>query len=84
MKKKMKTIEEMIAVMKAFIEGKKIEYVSVIANEKIWNLTENPLWNWAIKDYRVKPEPHYVPYDSVVEVDRDKWVRRKDIFVVDK
>lgn len=28
-------------------------------------------------DYRVKPEPHYVPYDSVLEVERDKWIRAK-------
>lgn len=28
-------------------------------------------------EYRVKPEPKYVPYDSVSEIDRNKWVRRK-------
>jgi len=69
------TTEGKIAVMQAYIEGKKIEGRPKDA-EAFGNAI--PLWNWAEFDYRVKPEPKYVPYDSVMEVDRDKWITPKN------
>lgn len=48
-----KTTEEMIAVMQAFVEGKKIEGS---VSGKTWELTEAPLWDWRTVDYRVAEE----------------------------
>lgn len=72
----MKTIDEMLEVMQAFKDGKEIECKSILQNE--WLPAVGPLWNWCDCDYRVKSEPKYVPYNSVTEVNIDKWLRRKD------
>lgn len=50
----MKTIQEKIAVMQAFAEGKEIE-VQVEGGSE-WVEATNPEWNWMIFDYRVKEE----------------------------
>lgn len=72
-----KSIDEMIKVMQAYREGKTIEFITPGINDE-WEENKNPLWNWDNFDYRVKPEPRCVPYDSVFEVDRSKWVKDKD------
>ncbi len=72
----MKSIDEMCAVMQAFKEGKTIE--ELYDRDTEWKVVETPLWNFHNYQYRVKPEPKYVPYDSVSEVERNKWVRKKD------
>lgn len=56
----MKTTQEMIAVMQAFVDGKTIEANPVFADE--WDTCFEPVWNWNDTDYRVKPEPKYVPF----------------------
>lgn len=71
----MKTIDEMCAVMQAFKNGKQIEYK--LSETSDWVEVSNPIWNWGGLDYRVKPEPKYVPYDSASEIDKSKWVREK-------
>ena len=76
----MKTIDEMCAVMQAFKDGKKIEFM---CNGK-WEGTNKPLWNWDSLNYRVKPEPKYVPYDTVDEVEKDKWIMKKGSNCIDK
>lgn len=67
-----------IEVMQAFVDGK-----TIIADSEVSNKTydvENPIWNWCddINTYRVKPQPKYVPYDDVSEVQREKWVMYKN------
>jgi hypothetical protein len=57
----MKTTKEMIAVMQAHCEGKQIEFSSNIG--KSWREIENPMWDWASIDYRVKKESQYQPFD---------------------
>lgn len=59
----MKTIEEKIAVMQAFVDGGQIEYYDI--TKKSWIETSDPSWNWSLTDYRVKEEskqPEYVPF----------------------
>ena len=73
----MKSIDEMCAVMQAFKEGKTIECRMFMYDE--WEETDDIEWNWVLFDYRIKPESKYVPYDSVLEIDRSKWVRKKDV-----
>lgn len=47
------TIDEMIAVMQAYKDGKTIEYF--YCGE--WVVMMEPSWNWHNFTYRVKPEP---------------------------
>lgn len=50
----MKTIDEMIAVMKAYQEGKEIEFRCNGSVFKEWEKTDSPAWNWGVNDYRIK------------------------------
>lgn len=70
------TNKEMIEVMQGYEDGKEIEYKRKC--DKDWNLCGIPLWDWLTFDYRIKPEPQYVPYDSVEEVDKEKLVTHKN------
>lgn len=80
----MKTIEERIAVMQAFVDGRQIEYYHT--TKKSWIETSDPSWNWSLTDYRVKEEskqPKYVPFTfedaehligKPVKHKKDSWV----------
>lgn len=70
------TTKEMITVMQAYDDGKKIERCH--NNEHIWRQVEHPTWDWSDFSYRVKPEPKYMPYDDISEVEKDKWVLNKN------
>ena len=50
------TIKEMIAVMQAFVNGKKIEYRLRDDIKSTWRNTSCPCWNWKAFEYRIKPE----------------------------
>lgn len=70
------TDEEILTVVQAHKDGKQIQCRSIGCDGE-WEDTYSPKWNFWANEYRIKPEPHYVPYDSVNEVERDKWVKRK-------
>ena len=80
----MKTTEEMISVMKAYAEGKKIETRIIETRSRLltcWVYTPEPAWDWANFDYRIKPEPKYRPYASAEECFKDVqkhggWVKK--------
>ena len=62
----MKSLQEMIAVMQAASEGKKIESrirLNQHGEYSPWRFDSNERWNWHDSDYRVAPEP------------RKRWVR---------
>lgn len=52
----MKTTEEMIKVMQAFVDGKTIECNDPKGDGQ-WETVTRPLWNWFYIDYRIKSEP---------------------------
>ena len=52
----MKTIEEKIAVMQAFKDGKEIEIAPNSPGE-IWAPCKEPDWDWTMYSYRVKEQP---------------------------
>lgn len=80
----MKT-DEIIKVLQAFKEGKKIEVrEKTLHDDQQWKEMINPYWAFETYDYRVKPEPEYVPYTSVLEVSRDKWVKEERSSVLSK
>ena len=61
------TTQEMIAVITAFEQGKKIECTSKIYPEVGWNPATKPIWNFDEYIYRIVEEPEYVPYDGTQE-----------------
>ena len=58
----MKTIKEIIEVMKAYDMGEKIQCF----NDEQWKDVNYPVWDWLHNDYRVKPKK-YVPFDTAEE-----------------
>ncbi len=50
------SIDEQIAVMKAFKEGKTIECKVKNDDNDPWTETKSPTWNFAVCEYRIKPE----------------------------
>lgn len=60
----MKTIEEKIAVMQAFADGKEIEFTPN-SSCGVWTSCKDPNWDWPMYDYRIKEKPKdhkYVPF----------------------
>lgn len=55
--------KELIAVMQAYVDGKKIEIFDESADE--WIDLEYPVWNWYNNVYRIKPESSYRPFRNV-------------------
>lgn len=51
----MSTIQEKIAVMQAFAEGREVQLKSWCNGD--WKDCPNPRWNWHDFDYRIKPVP---------------------------
>jgi len=49
------TIEEKVAVYRAWLAGKTIQVVN--RQKTVWNDTGAPTWDWLTCKYRVKPEP---------------------------
>ena len=58
----MKTLEEKIEVMQAFLDGKTIQD-NIDGEWTDWTCPNPPLFEWNNHDYRVKPENKQVPYD---------------------
>lgn len=59
----MKTTKEMIEVMQAYERG---EQIQESIDQRAW-FSCVPMWNWARCDYRVKPKPKYVPFETAEE-----------------
>lgn len=75
------TTNELIAVLRAYDEGKRIQCKDKRIKDDEWvdilSVGEKSAgggtcvgqeWNTVYFDYRVKPEPHYRPFKSVTEV----------------
>ena len=63
-------------VLKAYGEGKTIQAKSIMNNK--WLDVTEPMFDFFRSEYRIKPEPKYVPFtfeDS--KLFRDKWVYLK-------
>jgi len=48
-------LQNAIAVMQAFLDGKKLQAKTVGSNH--WQDVTTPIWDWFGNDYRIKPEP---------------------------
>ena len=60
----MKTTKEMIGVMQAYDRGEQIQLLDRLGN---WVDIDMPEWSWGLRDYRVKPNKKYVPFDTAEE-----------------
>lgn len=59
----MKTTKEMIEVMQAFERGEQIEAFY----NGVWEDIYISEWSWGLRDYRVKPNKKYVPFEKAEE-----------------
>ena len=73
--------KEMLPIMKAFVEGKTIEYS---ADGKFWSEVDTPTWSLG-KFYRIKSEPKYRPFKTKEECWQEMmkhqpfgWVKEKE------
>ena len=60
----MKTTKEMIEVMQAYDRGEQIQLLNRLG---IWVDIDMPEWSWGLRDYRVKPNKKYIPFDTAEE-----------------
>ena len=60
----MKTTKEMIEVMQAYDRGEKVQLLNRFG---FWVDIDMPEWSWGLRDYRVKPNKKYVPFDTAEE-----------------
>lgn len=52
------THDEMIAVIQAHKNGKRIQYQDIYGSNHAWrDVIDEPCWSFAANNYRVKPEP---------------------------
>ena len=70
------SIDEMIEALTAFKEGKEIEFRRNTNND--WVELKAPAWNFNTFEYRIKPQPEYIPFTwEDRDLFRDKWIRLK-------
>lgn len=50
-------LDEMIEVLQAFKDGKKIEVELTPVDGGVWTVANNPNWNFSNNKYRIKPQP---------------------------
>lgn len=60
----MKTTKEMIEVMQAYDRGEKVQLLNRFG---FWVDIDMPEWSWGLRDYRVKPNIKYVPFNTPEE-----------------
>lgn len=71
-----------IKVMEAYADGKKVQRTDLDGN---WFDCDNPKFNWASFNYRIKPEPKYRPFKTQEECWQEMqkhqpfgWIKSKD------
>lgn len=57
--------KELLPIIQAFAEGRKIEYRE--KGEEYWGVTNTPTFNIDSNEYRIKPEPKYRPFKNAEE-----------------
>ena len=60
-------IDYQIKVMRAYRDGAVIEYIDKHVSDDIWEICDNPQWNWRDFNYRIKKQPKYRPYKNTLE-----------------
>ena len=71
----MKTIQEQIAVMQHFADGRKVEYRN--NSTSTWSFIPNPCWDWSINDYRIAQPPKQKMWQWIMQTDNTVWITSK-------
>lgn len=62
----MKTTKEKAEIMLAFDRGEQIQFYDTICKRWI-DIISEPNWCWSLHDYRIKPKPKFVPFETAEE-----------------
>lgn len=75
--------KELLPIIQAFVEGRKIEYRE--KGEEYWGVTNTPTFNIDSNEYRIKPDPKYRPFANADECWQEMqkhqpfgWVKDKE------
>lgn len=78
-----KQAKELLPIIQAFVKGKTIEFRE--RGCTLWTESFSPIFNFAIFEYRIKPEPKYRPFKDAEECWAEMykhepfgWVNTKD------
>ena len=83
-------IKEAVKVMEAYADGKKVQKQDI---NGLWIDCDNPMFDWASFNYRIKPGPKYGPFETQEECWNEMlkhqpfgWVKspRGELFCIDK
>lgn len=83
-------IKEAAKVMEAYADGKKVQKQDI---NGLWIDCDNPMFDWASFNYRIKPGPKYGPFKTQEECWNEMlkhqpfgWVKspRGELFCIDK
>ena len=79
--------EKLLPIIKAYAEGKTIQYYSRLKSTPSWEDCEDEDIDFEdeTKDYRIKPESKYIPFTNIeecwAEMEKHKpfgWLKQKD------
>ena len=79
-------VKEMLPVLQAFAEGKTIESRCIKGDKSLWYNDEDPSFDNDL-EYRIKPEPKYLPFANTEECWTEMlkhqpfgWVKVQDLY----
>lgn len=59
--------KELLPIIKAFAEGKTLEFLHKSSKGEIWFELDDPDFSWNANDYRIKPESNYRLFKDIEE-----------------
>lgn len=73
--------KKVVSLMQAWLDGKTIQSFDRI--DQAWYDDPEPGWNFSYCEYRIKPEPQCIPFQSAEEVleaikEHGDWVKRQN------
>lgn len=76
--------KDLLPIIQAFVEGKTIEFRE--RGCTLWTESVSPIFNFAIFEYRIKPEPKYRPFKDAEECWQEMlkhqpfgWLKDKEV-----
>lgn len=59
--------KELLPIIQAYADGKTIEFLHKSYKGAIWTELDDPDFMWNANNYRIKPEPKYIPFKTKEE-----------------
>ena len=73
-----------LPIIKAFSEGKTIQWRYIKGNTSLWWDDNNPTFEVDTFDYRIKPEPKYSPFNNARECMKEIKDKIKQLLIENK